>query len=320
MASMFEAVVDSGTTDTMLPRWLEAPFRRAFREHTARAGLGSPAGAGLNWTEGHVFEGSHLWGLGRSSSTLDEAGGVGAPAELGQLPTLILELSGGARFALPPSSYVRPQMRAASLNASACARVWLPGGLHFGSSVVLGASALLGHDVVFDVRGWRLGVAPADCCRGARSECAVPRAWRRAVPASSAALTQRGVVWQCGDSEESKSAAGQNEAGAAPEVDAEGDDDDAEYGIGGGSRGPNRMRVAFGVTLFVVAAVGVLAVALLRSRASGAMVGRQLPSALQAGPAGRAAEAELSEAWRAAVLRASSAGGSTTPGQLQGFI
>ena len=138
-------IIDSGTTDTYLPR--------------------SASGAVMGvWKVAAGRELSHM----KQRYSFEE---------FGRLPEVTLGLEGGVVWSIPPVSDMEPlKPMAGTKEAVARDNEDLRGGPWEGTRIftnriyvdeasgcVLGGNAMLNHDILFDVTGGRIGVAQADC-------------------------------------------------------------------------------------------------------------------------------------------------------------
>merc|ERR1719157_17192 len=121
-------IVDSGTTDTYLPRAIAAQFQTAFK-----------AATGMDFVGGKQYTMS--------------------AEQVGALPAVYFDLNngedqGGVTVAMPSSHYmdaVRPGTYRMRLYATES------------SGAILGANAMRNHDVIFDEENNRMGWVEADC-------------------------------------------------------------------------------------------------------------------------------------------------------------
>jgi hypothetical protein len=121
-------IVDSGTTDTYLPRAAAAAFKTAFKQ-----------------ASGVDFVGGKAYSL--------------TAAQAAALPSIFFDLSGGddqggATVEMPPSHYL-DEVRAGTYRMRLYATE--------SSGAILGANAMRDHDVIFDEENNRMGWVEADC-------------------------------------------------------------------------------------------------------------------------------------------------------------
>ncbi|EWM27330.1 Peptidase aspartic [Nannochloropsis gaditana] len=116
-------IVDSGTTDTYLPRSVASAFQRVFQD---------------------------VAGIAYSSRSMRLS-----PSEMEALPPLVFVLDNGVEVPMPRENYLECLENGASCAGSVF--------LDNGSGAVLGANFMRGQDVVFNLDDKQIGFAPASC-------------------------------------------------------------------------------------------------------------------------------------------------------------
>jgi len=137
-------IIDSGTTDTYLPKDLGYAFWKAWLRVT-----------GMNY-----------------SNTRQEF----TYSEFQTLPDITIVMQGGARWVLRPEYYFEPaepfqsNLRTNPSQAKAATTKWtgkrgFTNRVYFDepTGAILGSNSMMGHDIVFDVDLMRIGFATADC-------------------------------------------------------------------------------------------------------------------------------------------------------------
>jgi len=161
-------VVDSGTSDTYLPKGVAKVFREVWIkvQHTNGAGAAGAGSQHNNRVETYTYE------------------------QFKNLPDVILTLSGGYEWVIRPNAYMEVAVAEETTNSASSSsstkkweiRVeddtavdefvdgWIDGKklanrmyLDEPTGCVLGANAMFGHDVLFDIGEQRIGIARADC-------------------------------------------------------------------------------------------------------------------------------------------------------------
>mmetsp|Transcript_9206 Transcript_9206/g.16697 ORF Transcript_9206/g.16697 Transcript_9206/m.16697 type:complete len:429 (-) Transcript_9206:686-1972(-) len=143
-------LLDSGTTDTYLPHVISPLFQQVWKEIT-----------------GLVYSNK------RHQYTYDQ---------FRSLPNVTIGLTGSANIVIQPDSYMeqqQPQVTGGgapptsqdSTGTQPSSKIPWDGVKEFTNRIycdeprgaVLGMNAMIGHDILFDLEGMRLGIAPADC-------------------------------------------------------------------------------------------------------------------------------------------------------------
>lgn len=141
-------IVDSGTTDTFLPRSLSAPFHEAWTKVTGGKTFNNNA---IELSDAQLLALPTVLIQLQAWSGEQPSNGT-APGHAGNLdpehPTDIV-------VAFPPTHYMEYSKKSSKYTAR----------LYFEEPIggVLGANFMMGHDILFDIKNHRLGFAESDC-------------------------------------------------------------------------------------------------------------------------------------------------------------
>lgn len=131
LRSFRDTILDSGTTDTYLPKRLYSVFAAAWKKETN----------------------------GRRYSNEVEIYSRG----ISSLPTLTIVLANNVSLAIPPEQYMEAEQQPRSKSLLRSKRWTNRIYVNEAQGAVLGINAMLGHDVLLDWENQRIGIAPADC-------------------------------------------------------------------------------------------------------------------------------------------------------------
>ncbi len=142
-------IVDSGTTDTFLPRALSGPFKDAWKKVTGGKSYSNNA---VVLTDEQLLALPTVLIQLQAWSGEQQNGNATAPGHAGSLdsahPMDVL-------VAFPPTHYMEYAPKSKKYTSR----------LYFEESIggVLGANFMMGHDILFDIKNQRLGFAESDC-------------------------------------------------------------------------------------------------------------------------------------------------------------